>query len=152
MVLSLTTNNVKQGAIRGSLFLLSFQKSNVLVSCGSADVADSRQFRHIQLLALVCGVVAEEVGGDVLSTHLRSPDLATLGSGIFHARPHSRPYHRQFQLTDHACHLEKCFAHGVSLTISAIQSDAAHDNQPKMLSGVFLFPQVKLDLMPVSHF
>ena len=46
--------------------LLCFQKSNVLVCGGSADVADPCEFRHIQLLALVGGIVAEEGGGDVL--------------------------------------------------------------------------------------
>ena len=51
--------------------ILCFQKSNVFVGGGSADVADPCQFRHIQLLALVGGVVAKEVGGDVLSAHLR---------------------------------------------------------------------------------
>ena len=40
--------------------LLCFQKSNVLVCCGSADVADPCQFADIQLLALVGGVAAQE--------------------------------------------------------------------------------------------
>ena len=44
---------LEQGASHGSLFDLSFQKSNVFVNCGSADVADPCEFRHIQLLALV---------------------------------------------------------------------------------------------------
>ena len=98
--------------------LLCVQNSNVLVCCGSADVADPCQLADIQLLALVGGVVAKEGGGDVLFAHLRSADLPPLGSGICHARPHSCYYHRQFQLTEYTCHLEKCFAHGVSLTIA----------------------------------
>ena len=61
---------------------LSFQKSNVFVNCGSADVADPCEFRHIQPLALVGGVVAKEGGGDVLFAHLRSADLPTLGSFV----------------------------------------------------------------------
>lgn len=77
--------------------------------------------------------MAKEGGGDVLFAHLRSPDLSPFGSGIFHARPHSCPYHRQFQLTEHTCHLEKCFAHGVSLTIATIQSNGANDDQPQVL-------------------
>ena len=112
---------------------LCFQKSNVLVCGGSADVADPCQFRHIQLLTLVGGIVAKESGGDVLFAHLRPPDLPPLGSGIFHARPHSCSYHRQFQLTEHTRHLEKCFAHGVGLSVPAIQSDGANDDQPQVL-------------------
>ena len=50
----------------GSLFLLCFQKTNVFVGCGSADVADPCQFADIQLLTLVGGIVAKEGGGDVL--------------------------------------------------------------------------------------
>ena len=86
---------------------LPLQKSNVFVNCGSADVADPCEFRHIQLLALVGGVVSKEGGGDVFFAHLRPPNLPTLGSGIFHARPHPCPNYRQFQLTEHTCHLEK---------------------------------------------
>ena len=62
--------------------MLYFQKSNVFVNCGSADVADPCEFRHIQLLALVGGIVAEEGGGDVFFAHLRSPDLLSLCSGV----------------------------------------------------------------------
>ena len=47
---------------------LCFQKSNVLVCGGSADVADPCEFRHIQLLALVGGIVAKEGGGDDIIT------------------------------------------------------------------------------------
>ena len=39
---------------------LSFQKVDVLVSRGAADVADPRKLGHIQLTSLVCGIVAEE--------------------------------------------------------------------------------------------
>ena len=55
---------LEQGASHGSLFDLSFQKSNVFVNCGSADVANPCQFADIQLLALVGGIVAKEGGGD----------------------------------------------------------------------------------------
>ena len=57
---------------------LSFQKSNVFVCCGSADVANPCQLADIQLLALVGRIVAKEGGGDVFFAHLRPPDLATL--------------------------------------------------------------------------
>ena len=58
--------------IFGTLFFLCFQKSNIFVGCGSADVADPCQFTDIQLLALVGGGVAKEGGKDVLFAHLRS--------------------------------------------------------------------------------
>ena len=60
------------------LFLLSFPKSNVFVNCGSADVAGPCQFRHIQLLALVGGIVAKEGGGDVLFAHLRPSEALAI--------------------------------------------------------------------------
>ena len=46
--------------------LLCFQKSNVLVCGGSADVAHSRQFADVELTVFVCGIVAEKTCGDVL--------------------------------------------------------------------------------------
>ena len=49
---------------------LYFQKSNVFVGCGSADVADPCQLADIQLLTLVGGVAAKEGGGGVLFAHL----------------------------------------------------------------------------------
>jgi len=70
---------------------LCFQKSNVFIGCGSADVADPCQFRHIQLLALVGGIVAEEGGGDVLFTHLRPADRAALCYGTAPQRQ-NRPF------------------------------------------------------------
>ena len=54
------------GADLRPLQFLCFQKSNVLVNCGSADVADPCELRHIQLLAFVGGVVAKEGGEDIL--------------------------------------------------------------------------------------
>ena len=60
--------------------LLSFQKSNVFVCCGSADVADPCQFADVELSVLMGGIVAEKTCGDVLFIHLRTPDLPSLGS------------------------------------------------------------------------
>lgn len=42
----------------------SFQKPNVFVGCGSADVADPRQFADVQLPVFVGGIVAKESDGD----------------------------------------------------------------------------------------
>ena len=69
------------GAAFGSLFSR-FQKSNVLVGGGSADVADPCQLADIQLLALVGGVVAKEGGGDIFFGHLRSADLSPFRFGV----------------------------------------------------------------------
>ena len=91
------------------------------------------QFADIQLLTLVGGIVAKEGGGDVLFTHLRPPDLPTLGSGIGNPRTHPRPNHRKFQLTEHSRHLEKCFAYGVGLSVPAVQSDGTNNHQPQVL-------------------
>ena len=76
------SNQSKEKIITGCQFRhpvpLCFQKSNVFVSCGSADVADSCQFADIQLLALVGGIVAEEGGGDVFFAHLRTSSFLWL--------------------------------------------------------------------------
>ena len=61
---------------------LCFQKSNVFVNCGSADIANPCQFADIQLLALVGGVVAKEGGGDVLFAHLRQPGIRKNRNGF----------------------------------------------------------------------
>lgn len=78
-------NKSRNRSGRKSAPFLCFQKSNILVNCGSADVADPRQFRYIQLLSLVGGIVAEKTCGDILFAYLRTPDLPPLGSGICHA-------------------------------------------------------------------
>ena len=45
---------------------LSFQESNVLVSCGAADVADPRRFGHIELSSLVSGMVSKKSGKNII--------------------------------------------------------------------------------------
>ena len=47
--------------------ILCFQKSNVFVNCGSADVADPCQFRNIQLPTFESGIVSEEDCGNVIT-------------------------------------------------------------------------------------
>ena len=61
-----------------TLFSNHFQKIDVLVSRGAADVADSRQFGHIQLSSLVGGIVAKEARRNIIGGHLRSDDLLSL--------------------------------------------------------------------------
>ena len=41
--------NIEKGRTISPLQFLSFQKSNVFVNCGSADVADPSQFADVQL-------------------------------------------------------------------------------------------------------
>ena len=88
--------------------ILSFQKSNVLVCRGSADVADPCEFRHIQLLALVSGVMAEKGGGDVLFAHLRPAELYAFSLGVCHPRTHAVADHTKLQLCEYARHLDEC--------------------------------------------
>ena len=71
------------GATVGSRFLC-FQKALVFVGCGSADVAHSCQFADVELPVFVGGIVAEKTCGDVLFAYLRTPDLPSLCSRIFH--------------------------------------------------------------------
>ena len=55
--------------------LLFLQKGFVFICGGAADVADPRQFADGQLPVLVGGIVPQKGSGDVLFTHLRTPDL-----------------------------------------------------------------------------
>ena len=66
---------MKAGSYRS--LLSRFQKALVFVSGGAADVAHSCQFADVELPFLVGGIVAEECGGDVLFTHLRTPLFLT---------------------------------------------------------------------------
>ena len=79
---------------------LSFQKTYVLVSRGAADVADPRQFGHIQLPSFVGGIVPKEARRNIIGGHLRSADLLALCLCVLHAGANSRPNHGQFQLTE----------------------------------------------------
>ena len=63
---------------------LSLQKGFVFVGGGAANVAHSRQFADVELSVLVGGLVPQKCGGDVLFTHLRTPDLPPLCSRNFH--------------------------------------------------------------------
>ena len=81
--------------------VLAFQKVDVLVSCGAADVADSRQFGHIELSLLVGGIVAKESRRNIIGGHLRSADLLSFCLCFLHAGADSRPNHGQFRLTEH---------------------------------------------------
>ena len=58
--------------------LLPFQKIEILIDCRSAQIAHPCQFRHIQLLVSVSGIVAEEHGGNIVCRCLWSADLRTL--------------------------------------------------------------------------
>jgi len=50
---------------------LLFPKSNVLVGCGSADVAHSCQFADVQLPILMDGIVVQKGGEDVFFAPLQ---------------------------------------------------------------------------------
>ena len=84
---------------------LSFQKRNIFINRCPAQIAHSGKFADIQMTAFVGGIMAEEDGGDIIFGGLRSADGSALCTGIGYTRPHTRPYHRKFQLAEHACHL-----------------------------------------------
>jgi len=79
--------------------------------------------------------VPKEARRNIVSGHLRSADLLPLCLCVLHAGADSRPNHGQFQLAEHSRHLEESLAHGVSLTVSAIQSDTAHNHKPQVLGS-----------------
>ena len=64
--------------------VLAFQKPNVFVGGGAADVANSCQFADVQLPVFVGGIVPQKYGGDVLFAYLRTPDLPSFCPCIFH--------------------------------------------------------------------
>ena len=93
MLEKLATKDHSQKQAGNSLVprLLFFQKRFVFVGGGSTDVANPCQFTDVKLPVLMCGVVAKKGGGNVLFTHLRTPDLPSLCSGIAHIL-HTAPF------------------------------------------------------------
>ena len=65
--------------------------------------------------------------------YLRPADLLALCLGVRHSRPHTASYHGKFQLTEHACHLQKWLAHRVCLALPTVQRDTAQNHQPQAL-------------------
>ena len=100
--------------------VLVFQKVDVLVSRGAADVADPRQFGHIQLTSLVGGIVPKEARRNIIGGYLRSADLLPLC--VLHAGADSRPNHGQFQPVEHNCHYVRGF-HVFGLLNQKIRAD-----------------------------
>ena len=60
-------------------------------------------------------------------------DLLALCFRICHAGFHTCANHSKLKLAEYACHLQKRFAHGIRLTVSAIDSDGADDLQAQAL-------------------
>lgn len=87
---------MKQGADFRLPVSLPFQKVNVFINRRSAQIAHPRQLAHIQLLIFVCGIMAEEHGGNIVCGCLRSADLDSLGLGICHPRPNAGAGDTQF--------------------------------------------------------
>lgn len=79
-----------------------------------------------------------ENGGDIIFGGRPPSDTLAFCLGDLHSAFHARSYHRQFQLTKHTSHLEKCFAHWVGLSVPAINGDASHNDQPQMLGAYYL--------------
>lgn len=75
-----------------------------------------------------------ENGRDVVLRCLRSADPAALLFGIRHARLHSGPDDRKFQLREHSRHLNEGLAHGINVALAAVDHNAAHNFQPHVLA------------------
>lgn len=56
-----------------------------------------------------------------------------LGTGVGEATTHTSPQDRQLQFREHGAHLDECLAHGIDLSIAAINRDGADDDQPHVL-------------------
>jgi len=82
---------------RGSLFLLPFQKVEILIDCRSAQIAHPRQLTHIQLIVFESGIVAEKHGGNIVCRCLWSADPGSLGFGVCHSALYSVSDDTQFQ-------------------------------------------------------
>ena len=84
---------------------LPFQKFNVFVNGRSDQITNSCQFADIEVSTFICGIMPEEDCGNAVFGGLGSAYLLTLGLGVRHTRPHTLPYHRQFQLAEYTSHL-----------------------------------------------
>ena len=62
-----------------------------------------------------------------------SSNFDALGLCILHAAFDARSYHLQFQLTEDASHFHESLAHGLHLSRTAVNGDAAHDDHPQSL-------------------
>ena len=67
--------------------------------------------------------MAEEDCGNAVSSYLRPAYLLALGLGVRYPRPHTAPYHRQFQLAEYTRHLYIQLSNGAVLQCIHSQDD-----------------------------
>ena len=69
-------------------FSLCFQKRNVFVNGGSAQIAHTGKFADIQMPGLIGRIVAEEDCGNIVFCYLRAAYLLALGLCVRHSGTH----------------------------------------------------------------
>ena len=62
-----------------------------------------------------------------------SAQFLSLFNCVGKARAYTRPKDRQFQFSEYRTDLNECLAHGIELSVPAINSNRTQDNQPHML-------------------
>ena len=72
------------------LFLL--QKVNILIYCGPADIAQSRQLRQVERAILIGRIVAQEISGNVVKCGLWSADFRAFRFRVPHTTDNASPY------------------------------------------------------------
>lgn len=75
----------------------------------------------------------EEHSRDTILRCLWPADFLAFDFCVGHARFHAGADHGEFELAEYSCHLQKCLAHGISLTVTAVDGDAADNLQAEML-------------------
>ena len=71
--------------------------------------------------------------GDILFCGGLSTDFYAFGFRVLHAAFYARSYHLKLQFGEHSCHLHERFTHGINFAVTAINRNAAHDDQAQML-------------------
>ena len=75
----------------------------------------------------------KEYGGNIVFRRGTTADLLALGFCVRHARFDAGANHGELQLAEHACHLQKRFAHWVGLTVVTVDGDGAYNLQAEAL-------------------
>ena len=132
--------------------LLLCYQLQILIRRRSAYPAYPRQFRYIHLSITEGGIVLMENSRNVILGGGPPPNTPAFCFGVLYTAFHTRPYHCQLQLAEHASHLKKCFAHGVCLSVPAVDGDASHNHQPQMLGAYYLYQFAHQDRCLVSSF
>ena len=125
-------------------FLPILQKVNILINRCLAEITHPCELADIELSALIRRVMPQKGCGNIIAGQVRSADLLALGFCICHSGAHPCAYHSKLQLTEHACHLQKCFCHWVCVSVAAIHCDTADNDkaQPLLTDCVYNLTQL----------